>query len=209
MRINKIRLRIIEEFNRNILIGNLLGDGTLVKKYINGNVYFKYDQGIKNKEYLYHVYNQYKEICNMKEPVYFKSKNTINEYYVFNTKSLKELKDYHNIFYININDTLLKPKYKKILPNNIEELLTIEAIAYWVMDDGGKTKEGMHISTESFTISEINKLIEILNNKYDIKCTLHERPPSGRIYVWVKGMKRLKELISPYLIPSMRYKIGE
>jgi len=51
------------------------------------------------------------------------------------------------------------------------------------MDDGGKTGLGLHISTESFSITEINLLINILNNKYSIKSSLHIRKPSGRIYI--------------------------
>lgn len=41
----------------------------------------------------------------------------------------------------------------KIVPSNISELLTPRALAYWIMDDGGKGSYGETIlHTRSFTL---------------------------------------------------------
>lgn len=42
------------------MVGFLLGDGTLVKKYQGGGTYFKYAQGMVHFDYLNHVFDQLK-----------------------------------------------------------------------------------------------------------------------------------------------------
>jgi len=42
----------------------------------------------------------------------------------------------------------------KILPLEIETLLTARGLAYWIMDDGYKSANGFYICTESFSLSE-------------------------------------------------------
>jgi len=106
---------------KNILIGIILGDGTLIKKYNNSQAYLKFTQSYKNKEYLYHVFNQFKDICNMREPSFYTFKDTKYSYYSFSTKSLPELTNYYNLFYHNRT---------KVIPLDIKSLLTPEVIAY-------------------------------------------------------------------------------
>lgn len=52
------------------MIGILLVDGTLVKKYKGGGTYFQYAQGEVHFPYLLHVFNLFSKagFCNMVEP---------------------------------------------------------------------------------------------------------------------------------------------
>jgi len=40
-----------------MIIGLILGDGTLVRKYEKGNTYFQYTQSLIHMAYIHHVFN--------------------------------------------------------------------------------------------------------------------------------------------------------
>ena len=42
------------------------------------------------------------------------------------------------------------------------------------MDDGYKSGKGIYICTESFSLSEIDFLINILKSKFDLQCSRHK-----------------------------------
>lgn len=52
------------------MLGLILGEGTLVKKYKGRGTYFKYAQGEVHYNYLLHVFNLFSKagLCNMIEP---------------------------------------------------------------------------------------------------------------------------------------------
>ena len=63
-----------------------------------------------------------------------------------------------NIF----RDLFYNEKGCKIIPHNLEDLLTARGLAYWIMDDGYKFNKGFYICTESFNQKEHEMLINIL-----------------------------------------------
>lgn len=64
----------------------------------------------------------------------------------------------------------------KVLPPMIEKLLTPCALAYWIMDDGQYVKNGgLTLCTDNFTSREVAVLKTILENKYGLLCTLHNK----------------------------------
>src|SRR5437660_238627 len=108
---------------KEIIVGLLLGDLHLnINK--NGTCYLKFEQGEIHYEYLMHLYKLFNVYVNT-PPKYKirgynnKNKPIINWY--FNTTTVEAFKEL-KIFY---NDK------KKILPENIEELLTARGLAYW------------------------------------------------------------------------------
>jgi LAGLIDADG DNA endonuclease family len=54
----------------------------------------------------------------------------------FKTYSFNCFNYYHDLFYLN---------KMKIVPKNIQNLLTAKDLAYWIMDGGGKLKHGQMI----------------------------------------------------------------
>jgi hypothetical protein len=42
----------------------------------------------------------------------------------------------------------------KILPSNIQKLFTPIALAHWIMADGSKQNEGLHLSVYAYTSSK-------------------------------------------------------
>jgi hypothetical protein len=107
---------------------------------------------------------------------------------------------WHNILYVN---------KKKIVPLDLYNLLTYEALAYWIMGDGTKFGKGLTLQTQSFTIKEIVYIINVLMHKFKLKCSIHMQRNQPTIYISSKSMKELQPKILPYFIPSMRYKLHE
>jgi len=46
-----------KEYFNQMIIGLILGDGTLVRKYEKGNTYFQYTQSLIHMAYIHHVFN--------------------------------------------------------------------------------------------------------------------------------------------------------
>jgi hypothetical protein len=57
----------------------------------------------------------------------------------------------------------------KIIPANIGELLTPVGLAYWFSDDGyfHKASGGLYLSTNSFSLAEVELLVEVLKKNFD------------------------------------------
>lgn len=121
------------------------------------------------------------------------------------TKRLPLFTEYYNLFYSN---------GIKIIPNNIYELLTPLGLAHWIMQDGSfhKVSKGIVLCTDSFTKEEVLLLIEVLQEKFNLKCTIQKAPNKSlnrfRIYISAKSMHILRELTQSYFNSSMLYKLG-
>jgi hypothetical protein len=76
------------------------------------------------------------------------------------------------------------------------------------MGDGSKQNEGLHLSIYAFSDSDVNLLKNALINRYDLHCTIHKTDRGPRIYLNKTSMINLKQIILPYIVPSMRYKLG-
>ena len=125
-----------------------------------------------------------------------KVKGVVHTWYQFSTKSLSSWNDLQALWYVN---------GVKVVPQNIFEMLTPISLAYWVCDDGGKSGNGFHFATNAFTTEDVQLLINVLQNKFDLKCSIHSR---NRIYVWVSSIKQLSNIVQPYVHNSMSYKIN-
>ena len=72
------------------------------------------------------------------------------------------------------------------------------------------TQYGVRIATNSFTLSEVEYLQNLLTNKFGLNCTVQKIYLDNKYSIYIKkeSMVRLKELILPHLHPSMYYKLG-
>ena len=113
----------------------------------------------------------------------------------FSTLSLSAWNTLHALWYVN---------GIKVVPANIHLLLTPIAIAYWFMDDGGWTKTGIHLNTNSFTKEDVLRLINILQEQYGLQCSLHSR---NRIYIKAKSCSKFIDIVRPYIHSDMSYKL--
>lgn len=96
----------------------------------------------------------------------------------------------------------------KVVPENIYELLNYQGLAYWIMGDGSLQNKGLHLNCYAFAEKDINLLIDVLTNKFKLKCSIHyHNKNKPRIYIWQQSMPLLKEKISEHMHTDILYKI--
>lgn len=76
------------------------------------------------------------------------------------------------------------------------------------MCDGSKQNSGVHLSVYAFTDSDVQLLIQALNNM-GLKSSVHIHNAGPRIYIWTESMPLLCQLVEPYMVPSMMYKLSK
>lgn len=112
------------------------------------------------------------------------------------------LTQFHSLFYVN---------KIKIVPQNIYELLTPVALAHLIMGDGAVIRHGLIICTNSYSIQDIIRLINVLIIRYRLECGLHLKRQNQKIeymiYIRQASMPLLRTIVAPYFHPSMYYKI--
>lgn len=186
-----------------VLVGSLLGDGH-AERLESGGVRFRFRQQIKHKEYIFWLYDFFNKrgYCSNNLPFLFEQKYGSKTYkaYRFNTYGFTSWMWLYKLFYTN--------NKVKIIPENIGELLTPLALAIWIMDDGTWKKPGVRIATNCFTKDEVEFLILTLYTKFNLNCSLHKNNDKYQLYIKQESIPLLKELILPYMLPNMLYKLG-
>jgi hypothetical protein len=76
------------------------------------------------------------------------------------------------------------------------------------MDDGTFKSPGVKIATNCFETQEVKLLVKALETKFKIKSTLHKNNGKYQLYIKKESMSLLKNLVLPYIVPNMFYKLG-
>ena len=93
--------------------------------------------------------------------------------------------------------------------------LTPMALAFLIMDDGGwvSGSKSVRISTNNFTLQEVELLSQMFKTKFDLDCTVQllskgkGNTPKDKysIYFKVASLPKLRELVLPFMIPNFFY----
>jgi hypothetical protein len=98
----------------------------------------------------------------------------------------------------------------KVVPHNIFEILTIQGLAHLIAGDGSYVKGGgLYLYTQSFTITDNVRLMNVLIIKFGCVCTLSFERGKPTIYVSSASMQRLYPQLLPHMSKSMLYKINK
>ena len=193
---------------RSLIIGSLLGDGTMRLGKGAQNVNFKIEHGLVQKEYVIWKYKILKPFVFTEPKMSYRYDEKGNKY----EKSWWFRTIRHPLF-----TEVYKKFYKgegyrngtKIIPLEIKKELNPFALAIWIMDDGSYSKGKIDISTYSYSLSEIILLQKCFENIFDIRIRYYrDRNKGYRMYCNQEETKKLTNVIRPYIIPSMMYKIG-
>lgn len=185
-------------------VGMILGDATMY--YVSHNALIKFEQGVKQKEFLFHLLDLFSRYCFMSEPgIRFEKDQSVKSYW-FKTFSFPDFTDLFFLFVQKMNE-----KWKKTIRKGlIRDYLTPKGLAYWIMCDGSlqKDKLTLILHTQSFSLQENTLLATELNKKFH----LHSRVISHKTHYYVIEIPRhdsetLVALVEKYLIPSMLYKL--
>jgi len=209
IQLNKIKgLYKIGPHNKDILsiiFGSLLGDGHAEKRLNGIGTRISFFQEDSHVEYILYLHKLLSEqgYCNSNLPVISKRLGTRGK--------LRKIVRFTTWTYTSFNwiRELWYKEGKKCVPYCIHEYLTPLALAIWIMDDGGKVSKGLKLSTNSFTYSEWIMLVDVLDKNFNLKASVQSAGSKDQYikYIWKESMDLLREIVDPYIIPEMKYKI--
>lgn len=87
--------------------------------------------------------------------------------------------------------------------------MTPVALAHMIMGDGVNDHGfGVILCTDSFSLQDIIRLMNVLMIRYRLECTLRKHGVYHRIYIRRQSMPLLIETVIPYFHKSMYYKLN-
>jgi len=203
---------LFNSYNRQVMHGLLLGDGHLHKnKGKKTNPLYTQTFGQHYELFAQNVFYIFKDFCTTKGLYTYKVKSGINspfyQRYIVRTKNLEILNEFFNVYY-SLNS---QGKYIKILPLDIENILTPIVLAFFVMSDGNYHKQHkiIRLCTNNFSKTEVELLSKAILNKFNINNRIeHVRKNQYIIVIRRLQVPIFQSLIKDYIIPSMLYRIG-
>ncbi len=186
----------------NLLVGCLLGNAHIRRNKDTSKSYITFEQTINHKQYVLSLYQILSQSgLKLKEIKYYarndKRHVSVNNSIYFRTEATHLLNPLANLF-LSVNE-------KKMIKQEIDKYLDPVALSYWICDDGQLVKRaGLTLCTDSYTLQEVELLIKLLENKYNLKCTIHiKKGISGneyhRIYIGKKSLYEIKPLLVPHI----------
>ena len=177
-----------------ILLGSLLGDGTLRRQGTRTHALFEVNHSIASKEYVDWKYAQFKSY--VRTPPKARKGRGKRIAYRFTTRSLPVFTQYYERFY---------GTGKKRIPQDIA--LNPLSLAVWFMDDGAKSRSAMYLNTQQCNMSEQKHLQKILLTTFGISSTINRDRKYYRLRISTESTKILEAIVRPYILPCFHYKL--
>lgn len=188
-----------------IIYGSLLGNAHAEKRLYGVGTRITFFQEDTHVKYILYLHNLLTETgyCNNKMPIIRKRlgiKGKVRKIVKFSTWTYTSFNWVDNDWYIN---------GRKCVPSNIDQYLTPLALAIWIMDDGCKVGKGLKFSSKNFTYGECIQLVNVLYKNFNLKASVQSAGSKDQyiIYIWKESMNNLLDIVNPYIIPEMKYKI--
>lgn len=203
-KVERLQFSLSQE-EKETLTGLFLGDLSAQKRSQTENITLRFRQGTVHEAYLLHLYELFKAFCSASPKVENskpdKRTGKVYSAIFFNTYALPCFAELYNLFYVN---------GKKLIPSNIGDLLTPLGLAFWIGDDGhfDDRDRVVYLSTNSFSLVEVQLLVSVLTDKFGLKCTINKNNGGFRIRIASKSLTDLQNLLKNIMPPMMLYKIG-
>lgn len=202
---NKIcnrRCRSLTPDRKSALLGIALGNGYIYKTKNKARIRLTYEE--KHLEYLNDIITLFNIFTDKVPREYNSSKNS---YQIISQSSI-EIKEIYDKLYQN---------RKKTIYNVFDDLNEI-SLAYWIMDNGyidiyylrdGTEKWLYRIATYCFTEAEHDFMIQKFKEKFDLDCTkeFDKTKNVWSIHFNRESSEKLANMIAPYILRSMEYKL--
>ncbi|MFA6315587.1 MAG: hypothetical protein WC648_04450 [Candidatus Paceibacterota bacterium] len=185
----------LTQLQRSIIIGTVLGDGYL--RIVSGrkNALLEINHTFHQREYVDWKFRMLESLCKSGPVVRKGNGNRIA--YRFTTRQSEEISRVYQWFYQG---------NKKVIPDDLH--LDPLMLAVWYMDDGSKCgKDNVYLNTQQFDSTDQEKCRSLLR-QLEIETTLNKDKIYQRIRIKKSSIVRFFGIISPYIIPSMRYKLS-
>lgn len=202
----------LNQQQKELIYGSLMGDG----KKMSGSS-FCVKHSVKQSDYVMWKYSILENIA---------SKNSLkkSEYYDRRYDKINS----SLIFYTHANtdvETILQQFYGdgiKKITSEILSNITVFGLAIWYMDDGminwnfrskkygNQTQPSIYLCTESFTLEEHKLMIEWFKMKFNIISHISQckKGTGQRLGFNIEETKKFINLVKPYIIASMEYKVN-
>jgi hypothetical protein len=189
----------------NVLIGTILGDGFL-QKTGEKNARLRLEHGHKQKDYVLWKGNIFGRLFQGKpsflERVNPKSKKKY-QYFRWQSSAVLAFGKWRKYFYQN---------GKKTIPKDIEKFLVHPiTLAVWYMDDGYfslKDRNSM-IYLGKISRSEGELLQKTVSKNFGLECKLYDKKNKGfALFFGVEVTRKLHDIVGPFIIESLKYKIN-
>jgi LAGLIDADG DNA endonuclease family len=178
----------LSELQHSIVIGTLLGDGAMRCKT---NALLEINHSVHQQTYVDWKFGHLAELVST--PPKQRAGNGGRTAYRFVTRSLPELTPYYRLFY---------SAGRKVAP---EVVLTPQALAVWMMDDGSRSRRALYLNTQQFDAASQQRLLRLLEEQWGIAGTLNRDKSYYRIRLSVGGTARFTELVFPHVLPESKY----
>ena len=176
-----------------VLVGSLLGDGTLRRQGNKLNALFEVNHAFKFREYVDWKWQHFHQ--HVLTPPKPRAGNGKRVAYRFTTRSLPVFTNYHR-FYDN---------GKKRVPPEIE--LDPLSLAVWFIDDGSKSRGAWYLNTQQFSVAEQDHLRRVLKTTFGIESALNRDKQYFRLRMSIKSTELMSDIISSYILPCFRHKL--
>lgn len=195
-RLIKSKFRLSEK-QRLVLVGTILGDGSLAKRGRHCRLFIKHS--INQQKLIEWKYNIFKNIVLM--PLnYFTQIVNGKEYGFIQFVTLTHLifDEYRKRFY---RDS------RKIIPFEIDQIFYHPlSLAVLLMDDGSNDTSGVTVQTHCFEKSEVKRLSQAIKKNFGLETSLRRNRGKWILYFPKKEVKKLYRIVEKYLLASFKYK---
>ena len=187
----RARARPLDAAQHELLVGSLLGDGTLLKT--TSGWCFRVHHGLAQRSYVdfkHRIIAQY---------VQSPPRESGRAYY-FRTVTHSAFSEYRELFYQG---------NRKIVPIELlRTRLTGLGLAIWLMDDGSADGEAVRLNTQSFSYDENEALAKLLRTTFGLHVQINRDKRAFRLRIAAASKPRLLEIVRSYMHPDMSYKLS-
>lgn len=188
--------------NKEILCGTLLGDSSIqyYPKHRWKSPIFKCEHGGTQEDYTKLLYTKLSNLNTFFKKYTRFDKRTNKEYttYCVKTSANPALLPYFKLLYSSGKKEICKEFLKDF---------TYKSLAYLYMDDGYYHQDSYYISTDSFSLNSIETLIQHIETVLNLHFTPIKHGSNYRIRLLKKDIEKFNNMVSVYMIDSLKYKI--
>jgi hypothetical protein len=187
----------LSQIAHSVVVGSLLGDA-----YIDKHNSLQIEHGFQQSEYVQWKYQVLHEVAG-------KPPKVVSRFGVRYAKVYQSLRFYSRCVMSDFRAVFYAGN-RKIVPSNLSDLIDEIALAVWFMDDGSRgahTLHGVVINTSSFSSDEQLLLQRMLSDRFDVSVNIYHVGKGFQLYVSASSYWRFYNLVQPYVIPQMAYKL--
>lgn len=183
---------------KEIILGSLLGDGSLRIHPRYQNARFSFRHSVKQKEYFFWKVNQLREISGPKN-IWLQGQKGHDGWgqkkWRYQSKALASLTQLYHL--------TCKKDRKNIRRKWLNQLSPL-SLAIWWLDDGSLVSDSRQgvLCTDSFSQKEVKILAKYLKNVWQIKTSISQIGKTGRFRLWIRStenLQRFLRLILPHI----------